>query len=107
MLEEEGCYERARVLGERALLRLRALADTHPELILAVRGAGLMIGVELAGKEAAESIQARCLQDGLIVLLCGPGENILRLIPPLTVSDAELDLGISILADALRLIGSV
>jgi len=105
VLEEEGCYGRVRVLGERALLRLRALADSHPGLIVDVRGAGLMIGVELAGKEAAEAIQARCLDEGLIVLLCGPGENILRLIPPLTVSDEELDLGISILAGALRSAG--
>ena len=56
-----------------------------------------MIGVELADKDAAEAVQARCLDDGLIVLICGPGENVLRLIPPLTVTDDELEQGLDIL----------
>lgn len=96
VLEEEGCYERARVLGERALARLRALPGP-----VEVRGVGLMIGVELSDREAAEAVRARCLADGLIVLACGPGENVLRLIPPLTITDDELDLGLSILTAAL------
>jgi 4-aminobutyrate aminotransferase-like enzyme len=37
----------------------------------------------------------------MIVLICGPGENVLRLIPPLTASDEELDLGLGILEKAL------
>jgi 4-aminobutyrate aminotransferase len=94
VLEEEDCYRRARVLGERALARLRRLV---PE----VRGIGLMIGVELPDKETAERVREQCLAHGLIVLACGPGENVLRLIPPLTVSDGELDLGLSILEHAL------
>ena len=94
VLEEEDCYRRARVLGKRALTRLRR---TTPE----VRGVGLMIGVELPSKEIAQRVREQCLATGLIVLVCGPGENVLRLIPPLTVSDDELDLGLSILEHAL------
>ncbi|HLF41786.1 MAG TPA: aminotransferase class III-fold pyridoxal phosphate-dependent enzyme [Acidimicrobiia bacterium] len=103
VLEEEGCYERTRVLGERALMRLRAAAaaPTAGGVVVDVRGAGLMIGVELADKETAEAIRARCLEDGLIVLACGPGENVLRLIPPLTITDEDFDLGLSILTRAL------
>ncbi len=65
------------------------------------RGVGFMIGIELESKERAEAVQARCLADGMIVLICGPGENVLRLIPPLTASDEELDLGLGILEKAL------
>jgi 4-aminobutyrate aminotransferase len=65
------------------------------------RGVGFMIGIELGSKEEAEAVQARCLADGMIVLICGPGENVLRLIPPLTASDEELDLGLGILERAL------
>jgi 4-aminobutyrate aminotransferase len=96
VLEEEGCYERARHLGRLALERLNAIAGP-----VDVRGVGLMIGVELRDKAVAEAIQARCLDDGLIVLLCGPGENVLRLIPPLTITDAEFDHGLDILVAAI------
>jgi 4-aminobutyrate aminotransferase len=101
VLEIGGCYERARVLGERARARLHAAAVAHPELVLDVRGVGLMIGVQLRDKAAAATVQRRCLADGLIVLTCGPGEDVLRLIPPLTITDDELDHGLAILTAAL------
>ena len=71
------------------------------DVVTDVRGVGLMIGVELRDKDAAAAVQARCLDDGLLVLTCGPGENVLRLIPPLTITDDELDHGLTILERAL------
>jgi 4-aminobutyrate aminotransferase len=99
VLEEDGCYERARRLGAVAVAHLRAVPGP-----VDVRGVGLMIGVELADKATAASVQARCLAAGLIVLLCGPGENVLRLIPPLIISDDEFALGLAILSQALATI---
>ncbi len=46
-------------------------------------------------------MQQRCLDDGVIVLTCGPEGNVLRLIPPLTMTDDELDHGLAILSTAL------
>jgi 4-aminobutyrate aminotransferase len=100
VLEEEGCYERARRLGRRGVERLGALAGP-----VDVRGVGLMIGVELRDKATAEAVQHRCLDDGLIVLVCGPGENVLRLIPPLTITDDEFEQGLAILVSALEAAG--
>ena len=97
ILEEEGCYERARRLGCVALQRLAAAPGP-----VDVRGVGLMIGVELPDRAAAEAVQARCLDEGLVVLLCGPGENVLRLIPPLTIADDEFEAGLDILVSALE-----
>ncbi|HYH49693.1 MAG TPA: aminotransferase class III-fold pyridoxal phosphate-dependent enzyme [Acidimicrobiia bacterium] len=97
ILEEEGCYERARRLGRRALDRLGAVAG-----VVDVRGVGLMIGVELADKAAAEAVQTHCLDGGLIVLLCGPGENVLRLIPPLTITDSDFEQGLRIIVAAIE-----
>ena len=37
----------------------------------------------------------------VIVLACGPGENVLRLVPPLTISDADMDLGLDVLCGAI------
>jgi 4-aminobutyrate aminotransferase len=100
VLEEEGCYERARVLGRRALTRLQAAATRCPAVI-DVRGVGLMIGLELRDGETAEAVRRRCLERGLIVLTCGPQGSVLRLIPPLTLSEGELSLGLRILTAAL------
>ncbi|HEY8526074.1 MAG TPA: aminotransferase class III-fold pyridoxal phosphate-dependent enzyme [Acidimicrobiales bacterium] len=100
VLEAEGCYERAARLGERALARLRAEVGGHPQ-VRDVRGLGLMIGVELADAAATEDVCRRCLDDGVIVLTCGPDQNVIRLVPPLTVTDDELDLGLTTLARAI------
>jgi 4-aminobutyrate aminotransferase-like enzyme len=72
--------------------------------VVEVRGVGLMIGLELTDKATAAAVQARCLDDGLIVLRCGPDENVLRLIPPLTISDDEFAEGLMILSEALATI---
>ena len=60
-----------------------------------------MIGVELTDKATVERVQERCLHDGVLVLSCGPDGNVLRLIPPLTMSDDELDHGLAVLERAL------
>jgi len=100
VLDDEGLYERARVVGERALSALQAAAKDN-ERVLDVRGLGLMIGVELDSADTAAAAQQRCLDDGLIVLTCGPGDNVLRLIPPLTITDDEIAQALDILTRAL------
>ncbi len=100
VLEDGGLYERATELGARAIDRLRGVAgDT--DAIVDVRGIGLMIGLQLRDHDITDAVQRRCLDDGLIVLSCGPGDNVLRLVPALTISDDELDLGLDILEKAL------
>ena len=61
-----------------------------------------MIGVELIDKATAEAVQQRCLEAGVLVLTCGPDGNVLRLIPPLTITDGEVDQALAILERALR-----
>ncbi|MGQ0830324.1 MAG: aspartate aminotransferase family protein [Microthrixaceae bacterium] len=98
VLEGEGLYRRAVEIGDRMLVRLRADPSAA---ILEVRGIGAMVGVELVDKATAERVQRECLDAGVIVLTCGPEGNVLRLIPPLTISDAELDHGLDFLPRAL------
>jgi 4-aminobutyrate aminotransferase len=98
VLEREGCYERARVLGTHALDRLSELTPIE------LRGIGLMIGVQLAHKDAAVAVQQRCFDDGVLVLTCGPAEDTLRLAPALTISPVEWDHGLDVL---IRAIGSL
>jgi 4-aminobutyrate aminotransferase-like enzyme len=91
-------YRRATAIGERAMARLRALDAPS---VIEVRGIGAMIGVELVDKATTEAVQARCLADRVLVLTCGPEGNVLRLIPPLTITDEELDHGLDVLERAL------
>jgi 4-aminobutyrate aminotransferase len=104
VLDAEGCYDRAAALGTRALDTLRREVGGHPN-VRDVRGLGLMIGVELADKDVTGEVCRRCLADGVIVLTCGPDENVVRLVPPLTITDAELDQGLSTLVAAISAAG--
>jgi len=82
--------------GDLLSQRLGALA-LRSEKVKAVRGAGMIWGVELEG--AAAAVVARAMEAGLLLVSAGP--NVVRVIPPLTASDEELIQGISILEGAL------
>ncbi|MEY2422909.1 MAG: 4-aminobutyrate aminotransferase [Acidimicrobiaceae bacterium] len=103
-LERGNCYARAEEMGAVARTRLAAAAAANPAAVRDVRGIGLMIGVELRDGDAAAVVQRRCFDDGLLVLTCGPDDNVLRLIPPLTISDGELEQGLAILINALTIV---
>ncbi|MFA7404531.1 MAG: aspartate aminotransferase family protein [Pelobacteraceae bacterium] len=109
-IREDGLLARCRELGSATLDRLRAFQAHHP-LVGDVRGRGLMIGVELTGADgtpdgtACGKVLEACLQQGLIVINCGPERNIIRLIPPLTISAAELGQALDILERAIDAAG--
>ena len=93
--------------GAELIRRLRDLQQRTPA-IGEVRGLGLMVGVELVGKDGApdkalqKKIRQVCLDSGLVVLSCGAHDNVLRLVPPLNISQAELDEGWEILNGAFQ-----
>ena len=94
-------------LSEHAFARLRELQAGH-QVVGDVRGLGLMIGVELVdtegrpSPEAFKHVKRYGVDNGLLILSCGPESNIIRFIPPLIVSIDELDQGIDIIAAALN-----
>jgi 4-aminobutyrate aminotransferase len=101
-MEAEALPEHARLLGVRALARLEALSARHPEL--SVRGLGLMIGVEVLDRERREprpdlaaAIQRAALDDGVLVIISGPEGNVIRLLPPLVITDSELGHALDVL----------
>ena len=81
-------------LGE----RLAELA-TRSSRVRAVRGRGLMWGIELADGEIAAPFVAAARERHLLVLTAGP--TVIRLVPPLTVTQDELERGVAILAEVL------
>jgi len=93
---EEDLPGRAARLGARILDRLRALQARLP-VIRALRGRGLLIGIEVAAD--AKAIVATCMERGLLILTAG--DDVLRLVPPLILSEAEADEGLAILQGVL------
>lgn len=106
VIERDGLRERARQLGE----RISATAKGWQGMVGGpsdVRGRGAMIGMEfmdsagLPDAERVEEIKSACLSRGLLLLSCGIDDNVIRLIPPLTLSDAELDEALAVMGDAI------
>ena len=69
-----------------------------------MRGLGPMLALELREQspERAGTITAAAFERGLLLLACGLYGNVLRLLPPLTVTDDELDRGLDLLEESLR-----
>lgn len=100
-MRAHGIVERAAVLGDRLLRDLRAALSASP-LVRDVRGRGLMIGVETVSTEVARAMRQTCLARGVIVELGGRGDTVMRLLPPLVLTDAQALRVVEILADAER-----
>ena len=85
--------------------RLREAGRDNPAVV-EVRGVGLMIGVELVNGDVASRVQRECSGNGLPVLTCGTRDQVLRLVPPLTVSDDEVAVGLGTFLAALEKVAS-
>ncbi len=81
--------------GERLFGGLMGIASRRTG-VREVRGVGLMVGMEMQGE--AKPLVARCMDAGLVV---GAAGNVLRFLPPLTVTEDEIDRGLSILESVL------
>ncbi len=79
----------------------RQVAEEHQ---LAVRGRGLVIGVDTEDGDRARRIQEQCFDDGLILERCGRSDEVLRVLPPLTIGPAELADGLEVVLSALATI---
>ena len=109
-LRNERLPERAAALGERVLERARGWQAKHPHLG-DVRGRGFMIGLEfMEGKRPAPELTQRilhaALERDLLLLACGVDENVIRMIPPLTISEQELEKGMDVLEASLAVAGA-
>jgi 4-aminobutyrate aminotransferase / (S)-3-amino-2-methylpropionate transaminase / 5-aminovalerate transaminase len=107
-IERERLLDRAQRIGRLMLGRLREMADRH-DAVGDVRGRGAMAAVELVTdretKEPAKGVAGRvieeCYREGVIVLKAGTYDNVVRLLPPLTIGEALLDEGLSVVDKAV------
>lgn len=108
---EDGALENARTVSIELRSGLERLVSEVVPLRHEVRGLGLMIGVEFRnddGSPASDLVSRVCtlaLEAGLLILPCGPQGNVLRMIPPTTLTSAEATEALGLLKIAL--IGAV
>jgi 4-aminobutyrate aminotransferase len=106
VIQEEGLVENARRMGEHLTKSLSALKQEFP-VMADVREPGLMVACEFMGQgqpatELVKKIQQTCLAAGLMLLTCGTYSNVIRWLPPLTVTTEQIDESVEIFAAALR-----
>jgi len=107
-IDDEGLVANAAERGQELTAGLRQLMERDPR-IGDVRGPGLMVGVEFVRDRDSrepdgslgEAVIARCADRGLLLLTCGAEHNVVRWIPPLDVSAAEIRHALAIFEEAL------
>jgi 4-aminobutyrate aminotransferase / (S)-3-amino-2-methylpropionate transaminase / 5-aminovalerate transaminase len=111
VFEKENLLERSKQLGVRLINRLKAMAS-NSQSIADVRGLGAMVAFEVCKNgdlhqpdaEMAKRICAEATKRGLILLSCGTYGNVIRILVPLTASDAIVDEGLAIIDSCLTAI---
>jgi acetylornithine/LysW-gamma-L-lysine aminotransferase len=94
IMQDERLPERAAATGQRMLERLRSL---QAPIIREVRGLGLLLGVEL--RDRVRPVLTALQERGVLALPAGP--TTLRLLPPLTITDDQVDLALSAIEHVL------
>jgi 4-aminobutyrate aminotransferase / (S)-3-amino-2-methylpropionate transaminase / 5-aminovalerate transaminase len=102
LVAQPGFLAQAERLGETMRARLDVIAGRYTD-IGEVRGLGPMLAFEFEERspERAKAVTAAAFDRGLIVLSCGLYGNVIRFLPPLTITEEDLDEGFGILEDAL------
>jgi|TARA_R100000388_G_C7244926_1_gene164249 L-lysine 6-transaminase len=99
IIEEENLVDNAAKVGNYLQTRLEALADNH-EYFSNPRGKGLFCAIDLPDTHSRNAVIKECMNNGLMILSCGP--NTVRFRPPLTITQAQIDEGLDILEKAYK-----
>ncbi|AIB14295.1 4-aminobutyrate aminotransferase (plasmid) [Azospirillum argentinense] len=111
VIEEEKLIQRSNDLGERIAGRFRTMAQRNTLSVIGdVRNLGGMIAMELVkdrgtkepAPELTKALVAKAAEKGLVLLSCGTYGNVIRILVPLTASDALVDEGLDIIERSLE-----
>lgn len=78
---------------------LDQIAEQHGFL---VKGRGMFLGIELGSNAVAAEVRRTCFESGLIIETCGPHDSVLKFLPPLTISQDDIQQACSIVLDAIE-----
>jgi 4-aminobutyrate aminotransferase len=101
IITADGFLENVRERGEQLRAGLRALTERHPDIVQ-VRGPGLMVATHFSSAERVAAVIKHCLTQGRVILMnAGTYGNVVRWMPPLVVTAAEIDLALAAFSAAL------
>jgi 4-aminobutyrate aminotransferase-like enzyme len=100
-LTEPGFFEHVRAMGARLVAGLEEVDRDHPGWIRAVRGRGLMLGIEGPHDRAGFELSRGCLRRGLLAIAALNRPSTMQLMPPLIVQAHEVDEIVGILRSAV------
>ena len=78
------------------------MVDQYPNMFVEARGRGLIQGLECRQDGLADKLSAATFERGLIAETSGPEGHVFKLLPPLTIEDAELNAGLQIIEEAIE-----
>lgn len=109
IIERDKLCDRAMVISEKCLTKFRGWKDKY-EVVGDVRGIGTMLGIEFVkdkaskepNKEMVDALVMECVSKGLIIESAGTYSNVVRFLCPLVVTDEQLEVGFTILENAIK-----
>ena len=111
IMREENFAEQACIKGEKLLSGLKGIQAKHPKLVMDVRGRGLMIGVEFSDADIQKLTIGSLVENGVVVAYTLNNTKIMRVQPPLVITDAQIerviaafDIALTDTADVLSLL---
>lgn len=106
VLESENLVENARRRGMQLLKGARSVARDFPEIVRDVRGSGLLIGLELHQEGFAGALIPEMLRRGVTVAWTLNQQRVIRLEPPLIVTDHEIDIALDALHESIAVVAA-
>lgn len=99
--EDDALMAQTRARGEHIHQFLCEIRDKYPTANFEVRGKGMIQALDVVDGALAKNVAKVCFETGLLIGPCGTGGRVLKLLPPLTISDEDLDTGLNRLASAI------
>ncbi|MDX1347893.1 MAG: aspartate aminotransferase family protein [Thiomicrorhabdus chilensis] len=99
--EDNRFMEETRTKGEIMRTALQDIANQYPEKNFKVRGKGMMQALDIGDGALSKAIARDCFEHGMLFGPCGIGGEVMKLIPPLTIPEADLQSGLAIFKESI------
>ena len=105
LIEEANLITQVESKGKKLIDQLKGLTNEFPDVLIEVRGRGLLIGLEvniLTNKDACRIFAARCMEKGLYLGYYGVKQEVLRIAPPYVIADHDMEIIISTIRETAK-----
>ncbi|MBO1928224.1 diaminobutyrate--2-oxoglutarate transaminase [Thiomicrorhabdus sp. 6S2-11] len=99
--DDDTLMQTTRKKGEVMRQALQVIADSYPDKSFEVRGKGMMQALDIKDGVLSKAIAKDCFENGMLFGPCGIGGEVMKLIPPLTIPDEDLQKGLTLFKEAV------